>query len=156
MNLVPYRFQRPFEDLFDAFQNRFSNWTPVKSNEENDFWAPFSFDSFSSTPKVDVEDTDDAFLVRAEVPGLDKDDIHVDLNQDRLIIKGEKKHESKNKGKNYYRVECSYGSFSRTIPLPSEVEEEKVNAEYKNGVLNICLPKRESAKKKSIEINVAS
>jgi HSP20 family protein len=97
------------------------------------------------TPRIDVVDTDKEIRVSAELPGLDEKDIDVSLTKESLTIKGEKKEEKEEKGKDYYRSERSYGSFTRTIPLPLQVEAEKVTASFKKGVLTVTLPKTKQA-----------
>jgi HSP20 family protein len=92
-------------------------------------------------PMIDVSETDDAVHVTAELPGLKEDDVEVTLSDGNLVIQGEKRAEKEQKDKNYYRVERSYGSFHRSIPLPTEVDDKKVDASFQNGVLNIVLPK---------------
>jgi HSP20 family protein len=92
-------------------------------------------------PHVDVTENDQEIKVVAELPGLTEKDVEVSLANDMLTISGEKKAEKEDKGENYYRLERSYGSFQRTIPLPTEVEADKVDATFKNGVLQITLPK---------------
>jgi HSP20 family protein len=93
-------------------------------------------------------------VVKAEVPGMDPKHIDISLSDGVLTIKGEKKEEKEEKEANYHLVERSYGAFSRSIRLPSEVQSDKINASYKNGVLKITLPKSEEAKKKEIKIKV--
>jgi HSP20 family protein len=92
--------------------------------------------------------------VKAEVPGLEPKDIDISLSDGLLTIKGEKKQEREEKEENYHLVERSYGSFARSIRLPNEVQSDKIDASYKNGVLKIVLPKSEEAKKKEIKIKV--
>lgn len=93
------------------------------------------------TPQVDVVEGDKEIKVSAELPGLDEKDIQVTLSHNLLTISGEKKEEKEDKGKNYYRMERSYGSFRRSIPLPREIDADKVEAAFKKGVLTITLPK---------------
>jgi HSP20 family protein len=95
----------------------------------------------ATMPKVDVSETNDAVHVTAELPGMKEEDIELTLSDGSLIIQGEKRAEKEDKNKNYYRVERSYGTFHRSIPLPSEVDDKKVDASFKDGVLNIVLPK---------------
>jgi len=95
----------------------------------------------ANMPKVDVSETNDAVHVTAELPGMKEEDIEVTLSDGSLVIQGEKRAEKENKGQNYYRVERSYGKFHRSIPLPAEVDDKKVDASFQNGVLNIVLPK---------------
>lgn len=104
------------------------------------------------SPAVDVSETGDKITVKAEVPGLEADDIDISLVGEVLTIKGEKKSEREEKGENFHIVERSYGSFSRSSKLPAAVEAEKVEATYKSGVLTVVLPKKEEIKPKAIEI----
>lgn len=106
-------------------------------------------------PLADVSETADKVVVKAEVPGIDANDIDISLSGDVLTIKGEKKSEREEKKENYHLVERSYGSFSRTLRLPAAVDADKVEAEYKQGVLTISCPKKEEAKPKAIEIKSA-
>ncbi|RKX70178.1 Hsp20/alpha crystallin family protein [candidate division WOR-3 bacterium] len=126
-----------FDRLFDRF---FENW-PEPMEE---FWAP----------AIDVVETDGHIEVKAELPGLKKEDIRVKLEDNVLTISGERKKEKEEKDKRYYRVERCYGRFLRSIELPTEVEPEKVEAKYKDGVLSITIPKPESARPKEIEVKV--
>jgi HSP20 family protein len=105
-------------------------------------------------PHVDVSETDKAVKVTAELPGMDEKDIDVTLSGDSLIIQGEKKEESEQKDKDFYRIERRYGSFQRVIPLSTDVDESKVRAGFKKGVLKITLPKTAEAQqaRKKIEI----
>ena len=89
-----------------------------------------------------------------ELPGIEKEDIEVNISGNLLTVKGEKKKEGEIKEENYYRLERSYGSFSRTVELPKEVQIEQARASFKNGVLEIRLPKTEEAKKKEIKVRV--
>ena len=108
-----------------------------------------------SAPALDVFEDKDDVVIKAELPGIDKENIEVNLTDNMLTIKGEKKKEAEVKEENYYRCERSYGSFVRTFSLPDVIEEEKVKAEFKDGVLDLYLPKSEKAKPKAIEVKVA-
>ena len=110
------------------------------------------FSDASWSPKVDVADGKKRIIVKAELPGVDINDIDVSLDGRFPTIKGEKKQESEEKEKNYHRMERSYGYFSRSLELPAEVEQDKVEASYKKGVLRIILRKTKSAETKKIEI----
>ncbi len=106
------------------------------------FNAPhFGRKSDSFVPQIDVVDTDKEIKISAELPGLDEKDIEVSLTREALTIKGEKREEREEKGKDYYRSERSFGSFTRTIPLPVEIDAEKAAASFKKGVLTVKLPK---------------
>ncbi len=102
---------------------------------------PFGGRSVTFMPQVDVADTDKEIKVSVELPGLDDKDIEVSLTKETLTIKGEKREEKEEKGKDYYRSERSFGSFTRTIPLPFEIDAEKAEASFKKGVLTVSLPK---------------
>jgi HSP20 family protein len=106
-------------------------------------------------PAVEVADTPEAVIVKAQVPGVPKDNIQVSMTDNAMILKGEMKEEEKKEDKNYYRREWRYGAFERTIPLPVAVQAEKVTADLKDGVLTVTLPKREAAKAKQIPIKAA-
>jgi HSP20 family protein len=95
-------------------------------------------------PTVDIVENDQSFVVRTELPGVEKDDVKVHINNGVLTIKGEKKVETKDEKR--HRVECSYGSFVRSFTLPQDVDIERVEAAYKNGILSLTIPKLEKAK----------
>jgi HSP20 family protein len=101
---------------------------------------------------VDVAETTDKIVVKAEIPGMDSKDIDISLSGDVLTIKGEKKTEREEKEENYHLVERSYGSFARSLRLPVGVEGDKIEASYKQGVLIVTCPKKEEVKAKPIEI----
>jgi HSP20 family protein len=103
-------------------------------------------------PAVNVSENDEAYKVSVELAGLSKDDVDVSVQEGRLTITGEKKEETKDEDENYIRTERSYGSFSRSIPLPSHVDEDAVSAKFKDGVLTVELPKTGEARGRRIEI----
>jgi HSP20 family protein len=105
-------------------------------------------------PSVDVSETEGAYQIKAEIPDVKKEDVKVTLEEGVLTIQGERKQEKEEKGKRYHRVERSYGRFVRSFTLPDVVDEEKVKAEFKDGILNLALPKSEKAKPKAIEVKV--
>ena len=129
------------EDIFDRFRREFYSPDLFKGTE-------------GFTPKVEMEETDKSIYVCAEIPGMSEKDINVSLRDNNLILEGEKKSQRKSEDKGFYRSEFSYGSFYRTIPLSAEVDTEKVEATYKNGLLEITLNKLEESKQsvKRIEI----
>jgi HSP20 family protein len=106
-------------------------------------------------PPLDVVMEKDSVIVKADLPGLSKDDVTVSLQENYLTIKGEKKHEFEQKEANYFVSERSCGSFTRTIELPTAVDAKKIDARFKDGVLQITLPKTEEAKPKQIEVKVS-
>ena len=106
------------------------------------------------TPSLDLSETEDSFIVRAEVPGVVAKDINISLVGNVLTIKGEKKEEKEDKKEDYHFVERRYGTFSRSVRVLEAVESRKIETSYNNGVLKIKLPKSEEAKKKEIKIKV--
>lgn len=106
------------------------------------------------SPAVDVYDSKDNIIVKADIPGMKKDEISVSVQGNILVIRGEKKHENKTKTGNFIRTERFYGGFNRAISLPAEIDPAKVSANYKEGVLELTLPKREDSKPKQIAIDV--
>jgi len=105
-------------------------------------------------PAVDIFETPESIVLKAELPGITKDDIFVEVKDNTLSLKGEKKFEKEVKEENYHRVERSYGSFQRAFTLPSTVQQDKVKAKFKDGILQIVLPKVEEAKPKQIKVEV--
>ena len=105
-------------------------------------------------PVVDLYEEKDDVVVKAELPGMDKNQIEVQILGSELILKGEKSKEEKVEEKNYYRCERSYGAFRRAMALPVDVQADKIKASFKNGILEVRLPKTEKAKAKEIKIKV--
>uniref|UniRef100_A0A7C4XL07 Hsp20/alpha crystallin family protein n=1 Tax=candidate division WOR-3 bacterium TaxID=2052148 RepID=A0A7C4XL07_UNCW3 len=139
-------------------------WEPFRNlaRLEDDFDALMDslFDRFKLTfdgnwyPAVDVVENDGNLEIKAEIPGIKKEDLKISITDNILTISGEKKKESETKDKHYHRIERYYGSFCRTIPLPEGVDRDKVKASYKDGVLTVTLPKPESMKTKEIEVEI--
>ena len=118
-------------------------------------WDPFTMlRGFRSVPDIDVKDETDAITVRADIPGIKKEDLDITVQQDLLTLKGERKEETEKKGKDYYHAERFYGAFSRTVELPTKVKAEGVKASYKDGVLEIRLPKDETAQARQTKIRI--
>lgn len=113
-----------------------------------------SSESQELSPDIDLYEDQNEIVVKAELPGMTKDDIQISLNDNILTIRGEKKKEEEDQGKDYYRSERVYGAFVRSLALPAEINPDKVRATFRNGVLEIRLPKTEQAKKKEIKVNV--
>ncbi len=103
-------------------------------------------------PPVDIYETDDALILKAELPGVSKDDVSIEIHQNTLILRGQRKHEAEVKEEHYHRVERAYGTFQRSFMLPTLVDQEHVQATYTDGVLELRLPKSEAAKPKRIAI----
>jgi len=148
----PTRPVSPFEEIerwFDEFFRRplsffGPSWLPRLKMPE--------FEVIS--PSVDIFEESDDVVVKAELPGMKKDDIEVTLSDDTITISGEKKREEKVEKKNYYRYERSFGSFTRSFRLPVEVQTDKAKASFKDGVLEIRIPKTEEAKKRAKKLEI--
>jgi HSP20 family protein len=132
--------QREFDRLFREF------FSPVFGEGElsTRTWAP----------PVDIYETGDSIVLKAELPGVDPKDVDVRVEENRLYLKGERKFEKEVKEENYHRVERSYGSFARSFALPNSIAADRVTADYKDGLLTLTLPKREEAKPKTIKVEV--
>ncbi|MCI0337479.1 MAG: Hsp20/alpha crystallin family protein [Acidobacteria bacterium] len=121
------------------------------------FFEPSAEESWSLTawaPSCDIYETDNEIVVKAELPEVKKENIKVSLENNVLMIYGERKFEEETRKENYHRVERSYGEFMRSFTLPSFVDPNKINAEYKDGVLRVTIAKREEAKPKQVEVKV--
>ena len=155
--LVPTTLRNSVEELrdrvsavFDRWLHRRSEQIPVRVDEHR--WPGFSLGSV--IPTISVEETDDDIVVTAEVPGLDKQDFKVELDNTRLILRGEKKSSREENHRNYYYSETSYGSFYQAVPLPCEVDIDKARAKCKHGVLRVTMPKTEQAKSRRFRVKV--
>jgi HSP20 family protein len=131
--------------LFDDFFANWGNGRSAARTEGQRFWAP----------AVDVAESQDQFIVRAELPGLKPEDIDIELQNNVLTLKGERKLERKDEQENYHFVERSYGSFFRSFTLPRNVNAGGVQASFEHGVLTISIPKAEEAKPRKVAINGA-
>jgi HSP20 family protein len=121
-------------------------------------WDPFrGMDTMkeSWSPSVDIFETENEVVIKAELPGMEAKDIEIKLENNVLMLRGDRRFEKETKNENYHRVERSYGNFTRSFSLPAFVDDSKVNAEYKNGLLRIVLPKKEQARSKEIKIAAA-
>jgi HSP20 family protein len=136
--------------------NPMHNLIPIPDEVLNVF-NPFGFGWENSdvvwSPSVDLSETEDKYEITAEVPGMKKEDIRVSFDKGVLTLNGERKFEEEKKGKNYHRMERSYGRFERSFQLPEEVKPEQIKAVYQDGVLSVEIPKTEKPKPKSIEVS---
>jgi HSP20 family protein len=148
MTLVRWDPFRELEDMSDRLNRMFSRPSLPQANSKETMvvadWAP----------SVDISETEGEYQIKAEIPDVKKEDVKVTMEDGVLTIQGERKHEKEEKGKKYHRVERSYGSFVRSFTLPDLVDEGRVKAEFKDGILNLQLPKSEKAKPKAIEVKV--
>ncbi|GAB4547374.1 MAG: Hsp20/alpha crystallin family protein [Thermodesulfovibrionia bacterium] len=148
--ITPARWLSPFERMEELFEDFFRRpfgrpWFPT---------IPRLFEEMKPSPSVDIYEEGDDIVVKSELPGMTKDDIEVNITENTITISGEKKSEEKVEKKNYYRLERSYGSFSRSFELPAEIKPDKAKATFKDGVLEVRLPKSEEAKKKVRKIAI--
>ncbi len=134
----PTRLHWPFEGVEKRFE-----WWPGLREAGGEI-----------APSIDIFEEGDDVVVKAELPGMKKEDIEVNLSDDSITIAGEKKKEETVERKGYYRHECSYGSFARSFGLPSEVRPDEAKAEFKDGILEIRIPKTEEAKKKVRKVTI--
>lgn len=148
MTLVRWDPFRELEEMSDRLNRVFSRPALRTNGKENLTVADW-------TPTVDISETDGEYLIKAELPEVKKEDVKVTVENGVLTLQGERRQEKEEKGKKFHRVERSYGSFVRSFALPESVDDSAVKAEYKDGVLNLHLPKSEKVKPKAIEVKVA-
>lgn len=139
---------RELEDMSDRLNRMFARPVVRTNGKETLTVADWS-------PTVDISETDGEYLIKAELPEVKKDDVKVTLEDGILTIQGERRREKDEKTTKYHRVERSYGSFVRSFSLPDQVDENGVKAEYRDGMLNLRIPKSEKAKPRAIEVKVA-
>jgi len=142
--------QRPFADL----ESRRS-WDPFRglmSGFFEDWPQAWAEHPVIGAPRVDITETDDAYKVRAELPGVSRDDVTVELEQGVLCIRGEKKTRRDEKVERGRRLECSYGAFSRSFPLPKDADADRISAHFKDGVLDVSIAKSPESKPKQIAV----
>jgi HSP20 family protein len=140
----------PFNELegIQTRLNRLYGDLPTRRADEADFFGNWA-------PAVDIHETDAEYTVKADLPDVKKEDVKVELESGVLTIQGERKQEKEEKGKKFHKVERAYGRFVRRFALPTEIDGTKVHAEFKDGVLNVRLPKTAAAKPTTVEIKVA-
>ena len=147
MNLVRWN---PYGEM-TAMKNR------INRRFSEPYWATRRMDDDSDmgmwNPAVDLYEKDDHFVINAELPGVDKKNISIDLKDRMLTISGERSYENEAKEENYYRRERSYGKFQRAFTLPADVDSDKIKAEFKDGLLQIEVPKPEQQKPKQVTIH---
>ena len=148
MNLIKLDPFRELEDVSNRL-NRVFGRSLARIEPGHDMLAMADW-----APSVDVSETDKEYLVKAEIPGVNKDDVKVTVQDGMLTIRGERKMEKEEKGKKFHRIERSYGSFMRSFRVPEDADETKVKAEFKDGMMNVTLPKSEKAKKSVTNIAV--
>lgn len=154
MNLIRYEptslnfpLFREMEEMSDRLNRLFGTWTRPNGGKE-----PLTVVDW--TPSVDILETETEYLVKAELPEIRREDVKVTVENGILTLTGERKHEKEEKGRKFHRVERSYGTFLRTFTVPSDADEAKVAADFKEGVLRVHLPKTEKPRPKAIEVKV--
>ncbi|MDO9548756.1 MAG: Hsp20/alpha crystallin family protein [Candidatus Marinimicrobia bacterium] len=135
----PLSFRNEFDRLFDSFFNT--------GDEEETSLTAFS-------PAVDITEKEKEYLISAELPGIKKEDIKMNISDNMLTISGEKNQEKKTENENYHRTECVYGSFQRSFRLPEISDQENITAEFKDGVLIVTIPKLKESISKNIAIKI--
>lgn len=142
-DLIPWREREPLVEVDRPFMRLRHEMNRMFDDFMNEFDLPAVWgEGAPFYPRVDVKDTGKEVVVTAELPGMDRENVELLLEEHVLTIKGEKKQETKEEKDNYFRMERSYGSFSRSIALPADfVDEEAISADFKDGVLRVTLPK---------------
>ena len=149
----PARTLSPLEEMDRLFENYFTRgWLhPFRwmQPSRGEITMPFE----GKMPRVNVVDRDDEVIIKAEVPGVDKKDLDISVTENAVSIKGSTRHEEKEEEGDYYHCEISSGSFSRVVPLPAEVDAEKASSKFKDGILELTLPKVKKAKRHTVKVD---
>ncbi len=149
MNIVRWDPFRELEDMSTRLGRLFNQPRLRRlADDEGAFFADWA-------PAVDVQETDKEYIVKADLPEVRKEDVKVGIEDGILTLEGERKQEKEEKNKKFHRVERVYGKFVRRLALPMEIDAQNVAAEFKDGVLNVHLPKTETAKPRAIDVKVA-
>jgi HSP20 family protein len=149
MNLIKWDPSVELEDI-TARLNRIFGRAPSRTDPTSDMLTVADW-----MPSVDISETDTEYTITGELPGVNKNDVSITVQNGMLTIQGERRHETEEKGKKYHRVECCYGSFMRSFRVPDDADEEKVKAEFKDGMLNVTMPKSERTKARTIDVSVS-
>lgn len=146
MTLVNWTPFREFEDLFDRYNRVFNRSAPAAADKDN---APVQW-----RPAANISETDKEYLIKAELPEVEKKDVEVSVHEGVITIRGERRYERADDSERQHRVESFYGSFARSFSLPADADESKIYAESKDGVLKVHIPKTVQSKPKPIDIQV--
>ncbi|OGT16732.1 MAG: heat-shock protein Hsp20 [Gallionellales bacterium RIFOXYB12_FULL_54_9] len=149
MNLVKWNPFRELEDVSNRL-NRIFGHVPARTESAQDMLAVADW-----IPTVDISETDAGYLIKAEIPEVKKEDVKVNIQDGMLTISGERHQEKEEKNKRYHRIERAYGSFARSFRMPDDADENAVNAEFKDGMLNVTLPKSKKTETKSVSVSIA-
>ncbi|MEX1243663.1 MAG: Hsp20/alpha crystallin family protein [Thermoanaerobaculia bacterium] len=154
MNLIRYEpttfpIFREMEEMSERLNRLFGTWTRPGGGKE-------SLTVVDWTPFVDIQETENEYLIKAELPEVKKEDVKVTVENGVLTLQGERKQEKEEKGKKFHRIERSYGTFLRTFTVPLDADETKVAVDFRDGILKVHLAKMEKPRPKAIEVKVAS
>ena len=149
----PARALSPFEEMERLFEGYFPRGWMRPFGWERPSWGELTAPFEGKMPRVDVIDRDEELIVNAELPSVDKKDLDVSVTENTVTIKGSTSHEEKEEKGDYHRSEMSRGTYSRTLTLPTDVEADKAKAKFKDGVLELSLPKMKKAKRHSIKVD---
>jgi HSP20 family protein len=144
MRLVPYIRRSEFPTTNSLFEELFNDFPFGSTTETREKWIP----------SVDILEKDGNLILRAELPGMTEKQIELKLEGNTLTLKGERKMDNEEKKSNYHRVESFYGSFTRSFRLPDTVDVEKINADYKNGVLTVTVPQKPEVRPRDIPVSI--
>lgn len=148
MNLVTWEPFKELEDVSNRLHRIFGKSLTRGNGDESVKLSDWS-------PTADVSETNEEYLIKAELPDVKKEDVKITVENGVLTLQGERKQEKEEKGKKFHRIERSYGSFLRSFTLPAEVDDTKIRADFKDGMLHLHLPKSEKAKSKVIDVKVS-
>lgn len=146
MNMVRFDPFKEFEDILRRYSEPVSRSLLDRERE--------GILSANWTPSVDINETKDSYIVKSELPGVEKDDVDISIDDNLLVIRGEKRVEAESDEDKKHRKECLYGSFERSFSLPKQVDVNRVEATFNNGVLKLDIPKAEEAKPKQIQVQI--
>lgn len=148
MNLIKWDPFRELEDVSNSLNRIFGRF-PARAGSDSELLTMADW-----TPSVDISETDTAYLIKGEIPGVKKEDVKITIEDGMITMRGERKQEKEEKDKKFHRIERSYGSFVRSFRLPDDADETAVKAEFKDGMINVTLPKSEKAKARTINVTV--
>lgn len=149
MNLIKWDPIRELEDVSNRL-NRLFGRSLARTESASDTLTMNDW-----TPSTDISETDTAYLIKAEIPGVNREDVKVTLQDGMLTIRGERRQEKEEKDKKFHRIERTFGSFVRSFRMPDDADESAVKAEFKDGMLNVTLGKSEKVKPRAIEVSVS-
>lgn len=149
MTVLRWRPMADMLDVFDEFNKMVNSLVKGSQLSESD-----TLQDIAWTPRVDIAETKDNYLIEVEIPGVQKDDVKISFKDHILTIEGEKKLRNELKKDDFIKQESFYGKFSRSFTLPDDVDVEKISADYKNGILTVTLPKTQEKKPKEIEVKI--